>query len=326
MPHLDTGVSSSLHPCNHCSTTATTQSKSHLTTPAWPATLTGATIQPNKEGPLHMSPERMSTMKVRLFASVASTHVLQQAIAAALTHCLKPVLHLMHCPFPWLCVQLVGPMQAAHVSLRTHSSCSALLSCRQMRSQGLAQHRLHTTGYTLQPLAVFPLHPCCSNALSRTCSTPQTLHNPSLNCTRGKLIADLLILYNVGSTGAAHSGLHHSRPHWIKCDQAATTQHHMSTTHLRTHPQLHRGHTPGPWSAICFNPVHGKHAGVSTLLAALGGCCTTSSVCGTCSFWDCIWVAVRRMFKLCICIRGGHCIALYQVLQRLTKLFLVCSK
>jgi hypothetical protein len=63
-------------------------------------------------------------------------------------------------------------------------------------------------GYTLQPLAVFPLHPCYFGRSSRTCSTPQTLHNPLLNCTRGKLIADLLILYNVyigyvGSTGAA---------------------------------------------------------------------------------------------------------------------------
>jgi hypothetical protein len=67
-----------------------------------------------------------------------------QPRAVVWAHCVKPVLRLMHCLFPWCYDQLVGTVQAEHVPVRPHSSCSALLSGAQMQPQSLAQHRLHT--------------------------------------------------------------------------------------------------------------------------------------------------------------------------------------
>jgi hypothetical protein len=114
--------------------------------------------------------------------------------------------------------------------------------------------------YTLQLLAVFPLHPCCFNAPLGTCSTPQTLHNPLLNCTRAlQRQPDCRLAHPVQCGfhwGCACQG-------YIAIDpidvQAASTLHHMNTGHSRMLPPLGRRQTlqahgasifwPCPWQA-----------------------------------------------------------------------------
>jgi hypothetical protein len=128
-------------------------------------------------------------------------------VDAAWIHCLKPVLRLMNCPFPWLCIQLWGHCGATAGSARFCASTLLLLCAFVGRTDATSTPRTAQAshnGYTLQPSPVFTRHPCCYNTSSTTCSTQQPLHNPLLNSTGGKLIADLLILYNVGSIGAAH--------------------------------------------------------------------------------------------------------------------------
>jgi hypothetical protein len=83
------------------------------------------------------------------------------------------------------------------------------------------------------------------------------------------------------------SGLQYNRPRWPQCVQAASTQHHV--VHMSSLNAI-ADIRSRPMERAFFGPVHGnlKQAGVSMAPAALGRCRATNSVCGTCSFWDCI--------------------------------------